>query len=230
MFLSKEASKSSVRAGHPPGFRASFSESSAMKYRLHLLTVAGFLMVSAGLQAETGKKGDTKYVNTSTAQLKADKTASANTVKDLARGTKLKVLDQGDGRWLQVALADNSSVSGWVFFNKLTDDKPKDVQDRLALGGGLKTSDLETGGAIRGLKKASQAYAQKNLNPADRDKATQDIHRIQTFPLTLQDFDKNKNQNLDAAELKLANEEYKRWVQQRLDQFLKDGKLGEYAE
>ena len=56
-----------------------------------------------------------------------------------------------------------------------------------------------------------------------------DLHRIQTFPLSLKDFDKNRNGNLDAVELKNANEAYKSWIEGKIEAFLKEGKLGEYA-
>lgn len=168
------------------------------------------------------------YVNAPVAQLKQDKTVTAPVAAEVPRGTKVKVLERGDGRWLKVALAENSSVSGWIYFNKLIEEKPKEIQaQQLAFASGISTSDLESGGAIRGLKKASQVYAQKQQITSA---TIQDLHQLQTFPLTLREFDKNQNGNLDPLELKAANEAYRRWVEERLQEFLKSGQLGEYAE
>lgn len=209
-----------------------------MNPRIASTFLAAALGFALAVHAESGvkssskkskEKANEKYVNASTAPLKQDKSVSAQTVTEMPRGKKLKVLDPGDGRWLKVALADNPSVSGWVYFNKVVDEAPKDVSDQLAFGGGITTSDLETSGSIRGLTKASQAYARK-MTAEEREKASQDIHRIQSFPLNLKDFDANRNGNLDRDELQKANEARTQWISQRLDQFLKDGKLGEYAE
>lgn len=185
---------------------------------------------SGGKKSSKGKeKANEKYVNTPTAQIKEDKNLSANTVAEVARGKKLKVLDPGDGRWLKVALAENPSVTGWIYFNKLVDQQPKDESSQLAFGGGITTSDLETSGSIRGLTKASQAYA-KSMSSEEREKASEDIHRIQTFPLNLKEFDKNGNGNLESEELQAANEARKKWFSRRVEQFVKEGKMGEYAE
>ena len=187
-------------------------------------------MDAAGRRRRKGrskKSSNEKYVSVPVAQLKQDKSMGAATVAELKRGVQLKVVDPGDGRWLKVALAKNPGTAGWIYFNKVVAKKPKDIGTHLALGGGIQTSDLETGGAIRGLKKASQSYAKKmKIKPW----SVADLHRIQTFPLSLKDFDKNRNGNLDAVELKNANEAYKSWIEGKIEAFLKEGKLGEYAQ
>lgn len=197
-----------------------------------LLLLAGLMTMPSTVTARRKKKhssrrASTKYVNAPTAQLKQDKTATAPIVAEIKRGDKLKVLEKGDGRWLKVALARSPKTTGWIYFNKITDTKPKDTTSKLAFHGGITSSDLETGGAIRGLKKASQAYAtKKKITP----QTVADMHRIQTFPLTLKEFDKNNNGNLEPSELQAANEKRRQWIEQNLAQFLKEGKLGEYAE
>jgi hypothetical protein len=207
-----------------------------MKCRLFLL-LAGLLLSQPYLNAERpGRRSDSdrhqdsdeKYVNSPDAQLKQERSVTAPAAAEVKRGTKVKILDPGDGRWLKVAVSSDPNTSGWIYFNKLIDEKPQDIQgDQLAFAGGISTSDLETGGAIRGLKKVSQAYAKKQQITSA---AIHDLNQIQTFPLTLHEFDQNRNGNLDPSELKAANEAYKRWVEERLQKFLKDGKLGEYAE
>jgi hypothetical protein len=196
-----------------------------MKQRAFFFFLVGSLALPAALQAD----GE-KYVSAPTAQLKQDKSISAGTVAEVKRGDPLKVEDPGDGRWLKVALLKDPATSGWIYFNKIMDEKPEDVSDQLAFGGGIQTSDLETGGAIRGLKESSQAYAKKSMSPEKQEKVARDLHRIQTFPLTLKDFDKNKNGNLDDDELKAANKARRQWLDQNLEKFLKEGQLGEYAE
>jgi hypothetical protein len=171
-------------------------------------------------------KSDEKYVSVPKARLKSDKRASATTVSEILRGTKLKVLNKGDGRWMQVAIADKPNVTGWIYFNKLVDEKPKDVKNHLAFGGGIQTSDLETGGAIRGLKKVSANYAsEKGISK----RAISDLNAIQTFPFSVKTFDKNKNGNLETTEQKTANTAYKKWLNSEIDNFLKTGKVGEFA-
>jgi len=203
-----------------------------------LFVLMGFLIFSPALQAgRFGKKGgrsssrrskeDVKYVSVPTAQLKDGKTVSASVVREVTRGTKLKVVDEGDGRWLQVAMAGDSSVSGWIYFNKVVDQEPRDLKNHLVMNRGIRTADLETSGAIRGLKGISQDYAKKK---AISQQAIGDLHRIQTFPFVLQQFDKNRNGNLDSGEQREANEAYRRWIEANLEKFLKEGGLGEYAQ
>jgi hypothetical protein len=209
--------------------------------RALIFIVAGLLALpalDAGLRDRRKKSGkrssrssksksDEKYVSVPKARLKSDKRASATTVSEILRGTKLKVLNKGDGRWMQVAIADKPNVTGWIYFNKLVDKKPKDVKNHLAFGGGIQTSDLETGGAIRGLKKVSQNYAsEKGISK----RAIRDLNAIQTFPFTVKTFDKNKNGNLETSEQKTANTAYKKWLDTEIDNFLKTGKIGEFAD
>ena len=182
---------------------------------------------SSKRSSRSKSKSGEKYVSVPKARLKSDKSASATTVSEILRGTKLKVLNKGDGRWMQVAIADKPNVTGWIYFNKLVDEKPKDVKNHLAFGGGIQTSDLETGGAIRGLKKVSQNYAsEKGMSK----RAISDLNSIQTFPFTVKTFDKNKNGNLETTEQKTANTAYKKWLDSEIDNFLKTGKIGEFAD
>ena len=43
-------------------------------------------------------------------------------------------------------------------------------------------------------------------------------------------FDKNKNGNLETTEQKTANTAYKKWLDSEIDNFLKTGKIGEFAD
>lgn len=199
--------------------------------RALIFIAAGFLALPA-LDADRSSrssrdKSDDKYVNVPSTGLKSDKSASATTVSEVVRGTKLKVLDKGDGRWMQVAIADKPNVTGWIYFNKIVDEEPKDVKNHIAFGGGIQTSDLETGGAIRGLKKVSQNYAEEK---GISKRAISDLDAIQTFPFGVTTFDKNKNGNLEADEQKTANAAYKNWLDSEIDNFLKTGKVGEFAD
>lgn len=212
-----------------------------MNHRTFAFLFAGLLLLPLIANAERSRRGgrdsdddegsskkstNERYVSVPVAELKEDKTVEAKTVTELKRGEELKIVEPGDGRWLKVALTRDANVAGWIYFNKIVDEKPKDVGEHLAFGGGITTSDMETGNSIRGLKKASQSYAAKKKVT---QKAIDDLHRVQTFPLTLKDFDKNANGNLDAVELKAADKARKDWLDKNITAFLKEGKLGEFA-
>ena len=211
-----------------------------MRCRKLLFVLMGLLVLSPALQAGPFGKRDRrrssrrskkdeglKYVSVPTAQLKDGKTVSASVVREVTRGTKLKVVDEGDGRWLQVAMVGDSSAAGWIYFNKVVDQEPRDLKNHLVMNRGIRTDDLETSGAIRGLKGISQDYAKKK---AISKQTIGDLHRIQTFPFALQQFDKNRNGNLDSGEQKQANDAYRKWIEANLKEFLKEGGLGEYAQ
>jgi len=152
---------------------------------------------------------ETLWVTSESADLKAERSISSDTITTLQRGTELSV-QQYESRWYQVTTKDDQT--GWVYRGKVSDIQPdvpegekKDEGGGLGgLLGGLGGSSVETDAAesarsIRGLSPEAQAYAQKTGTPKQSREALDQVLSMSI----------------------LKNE---------IESFLKKGDVGEYAE
>jgi hypothetical protein len=171
-----------------------------MKHSTTLMAAAGVLLLAAPALAQ-----DKLYVASEGAKLKADKSASSDTVAELPVGTALSVQGQ-DESWYKVS---TGSQSGWIYRGKVAASPPeasKQGGDNLFGGAGssnIMVSEADSARSMRGLNESEQQAAKA----AGR------------APRPLSDY---KN----ALDKVLAEKVDKK----ELETFLKLGRIGEYAK
>ncbi len=147
---------------------------------------------------------DKLYVASEGAKLKADKSASSDTVAELSVGTPLSVQGQEDS-WYKVSAGGNT---GWIYRGKVAASPPepsKQGGDNLfgsAGSSGIMVSEADSARSMRGL--AEEESAAKAAGRPVRP---------------LADYKKALNQVLAESVGK-----------KELESFLKAGKIGEYAK
>jgi len=132
-----------------------------------------------------------------TAPVRSGRTLGAATIGKLTQGEAVQVVGKA-GRYYQVVYRGRT---GWVYFNKLSSEKPEDVA--ALLGGGLSASGFqlenpETGGALRGLAPMAEDYLRGGKVPA-------------------------------WAAVELEKMQQRRITAEELEAFQREGGLGEYA-
>jgi len=148
---------------------------------------------------------DKLYVASEGAKLTADKSASSDTVAELPVGTELKVAGQEES-WYKVSAG---SHSGWIYRGKVAATPPeasKQGGDNLFGGAGSSTimvSEADSARSMRGLNESEQEAARAAGRP----------------PRPLSDYKRALDRIL--AE-KVDRKE--------IENFLKAGKIGEYAQ
>jgi hypothetical protein len=143
---------------------------------------------------------ETLYVQAKTAQLRAGKTSLDNVVANLRYGDQVDVLSR-DGSWMEVKTA--SGARGWIFSNKLAATRPSGGSDALAqLGRNLRRGDASGATASAGARGLDKA-SEGYANRTGISQGDRDaVDRMTAYQLTDQD----------------------------VEEFLKDGGLGEYAK
>ncbi|QTA82420.1 SH3 domain-containing protein [Desulfonema limicola] len=161
-----------------------------------LLYVCLFQFSYAGAQTNL-------WVTGSDARLKADKSASSQTIAELDLGTALSVLSY-EGRWYEVSL--KSGHKGWIYRGKVSDTPPESSknQDTSNLFSALGTDEIsadsaDTSRSIRGLSPEAVEYADNTGVKQEHRTALDNALKIQTST-------------------------------SEIEQFLKKGKIGEYAQ
>jgi uncharacterized protein YgiM (DUF1202 family) len=165
-----------------------------------LAAAAGVLCLAAPAMAQSKL-----YVSSEGAKLKADKSASSDTVAELPVGTALAVQGQEDS-WYRVSAG---GASGWIYRGKVSETPPepsKQGGDNLFGGGGssaIMVSEADSARSMRGLNESEQEAAKAAGRPAR--------------PLS------EYKKALDSV---LAQKVSKK----ELENFLKAGHIGEYAK
>ncbi|MCK4282804.1 MAG: SH3 domain-containing protein [Candidatus Brocadiae bacterium] len=141
---------------------------------------------------------ETMYARFS-APVRSERTLRAATLGTLEQGEPVEVASKV-GRYFKVSYKGGT---GWVYFNKLSTEKPEDVA--ALLGGGFGTegillTDQEAGGALRGLSRMTEDYAARSSEIPQ---------------WTLRAVEQMQARRVSGQELEL---------------FQKEGKLGEYGE
>ena len=160
------------------------------------------LLVSVDVGAQ-----QTIWVSSPSSKLQSEKSASSTTVATLQVGTELSVISS-EGRWYQVKTP--SGETGWIYRGKISDTPPETAQtqpkgDSLGgLLGGL------TGSSIRA-DASDTSRSIRGLSPEAKAyaKATETPEKYQNAldkTLSLQIIDKE------------------------IEQFLQEGRIGEYAK
>lgn len=143
---------------------------------------------------------ETVYVQATTAKLRSGKTSLDAVVADLKYGEALEVLRR-EGGWLEVRTA--ADVKGWIFANKTSSTKPAGGDNLLA----------KLGKSMR-RKEASEVTA--SAGARGLDKISEEYAK--RVGIT--------RQNREAVDRMTAY----RLTDQEIEDFLKDGALGEYAK
>lgn len=94
------------------------------------------------------------------APVRSGRTVSSRTIGTLRQGEGVQVAGR-EGRHYKVTY---KGQTGWVYFNKLAREKPEDVENLLGGGlaaGGIELTELEAGGALRGLSPMAESYARQ---------------------------------------------------------------------
>ncbi len=122
--------------------------------------------------AALGFAEKTLYVSLTGAALKADRSASADTIAELSSGTVLMVLDFQD-RWYKVSTPEEKI--GWIYRGKVSETPPGEempsADDLLGdLGdSGILLAAADTSRSIRGKKTEESSPSQDKLSDAKKE-------------------------------------------------------------
>lgn len=164
------------------------------------VTVLGCWLLAVSALPPVSVAAETVYVQSKTAKLRAGKTSLDREVADLRFGDELTVLKR-DGQWLQVRTA--AGQTGWLFANKVSATRPKEGDSSLAaLGKSFRQKEASDVTASAGARGLDKASEDyaKRVGIQPRDREA--VDRMTTYRISEQD----------------------------VEVFLKEGKLGEYAQ
>lgn len=170
-----------------------------MRITRSMVAALALLLFAAAAMAE-----EKRWVSSEGTALKAEASATSESVVDVLVGTEVTVVESG-GRWLKVKTA--AGKEGWVYAGRVSETPPATEVaggDGGLFGDTMKSSQINTAKAdsarsIRGLSPGAAQYAKDRGTPEEYKKA----------------LDKVLARKVSAKELKA---------------FLKEGKIGEYAQ
>ncbi len=156
------------------------------------------------LFAGTALAEEKRWVSSEGTALKAEASASSETVADVLVGTEVAVVESG-GRWLKVKTV--SGKEGWIYAGRVSETPPA---SEVAGGDGglfgdtmqksqINTAKADSARSIRGLSPETTQYA--------KDRGTPEVYKKALDVVLVR--------KVSAKELKA---------------FLKEGKIGEYAQ
>ena len=165
-----------------------------------LITTVALLLALTGTTAQAEEK---RWVTSDGTTLKQEASISSADVSPLPIGMELSVLESG-GRWLKVKAANGKE--GWVYAGRVADAPPAaEVTGEGGLfGDSMQKSQIQTA-------KADSARSIRGLSP----EATQYAKQRGTPEAYRKELDKMLARKVSAKELRA---------------FLRDGKIGEYAQ
>jgi uncharacterized protein YgiM (DUF1202 family) len=168
--------------------------------RKTVVTTLALLLALAGTAAVAEEK---RWVSSDGTTLKSEASVSSTDVAPLPVGTELSLLEAG-GRWLKVRAANG--MEGWVYAGRVADAPPAaEVTGEAGLfGGTLQGSQIQTA-------KADSARSIRGLSPETAQYAKQ----RGTPEVFKKELDRVLARKVSVRELRA---------------FLRDGKIGEYAQ
>ncbi|MFH1102683.1 MAG: SH3 domain-containing protein [Pseudomonadota bacterium] len=161
------------------------------------------LVLFAFGRAAAGEKG---WVSSYDAKLKAEKSASSETVATLPLGTELLVFSFDD-RWYHVSTADGKK--GFLYRGRVSFEPPAVAQSK---GGEDPLGKLLSGVTDSGIKGDS----------ADTSRSIR--------PLTVEKEKKGESRDEQVLQEELNHLLSRRITSSQIDRFLQEGKVGEYGE
>ena len=170
-----------------------------MKMTRSMAALLALLLFAATAMAE-----EKRWVSSEGTSLKAEASATSDTVVDMLVGTEVTVVESG-GRWLKVKTA--AGKEGWVYAGRVSDTPPAGEVaggDGGIFGASMQKSQINTAKAdsarsIRGLSPDAAKYAKDKGTPEATKKALDIVLARKVSP-------------------------------KELKAFLKEGKIGEYAQ
>lgn len=120
-------------------------------------------------------------------EVRDSRSFGAQVVTRLKQGDAVRVVEKS-GRHYRVAVAGRE---GWIYYNKLTSEKPEDISALLGSGpstAGMDLSEMEAGGALRGLSPAAEQYALAEKIPDWAVRAVERMHEMKATPEDLDAF------------------------------------------
>ncbi len=149
----------------------------------------------------------TLYVTSENAELKTESSSSSATIVELRRGSSLTLVTK-EGRWYKVTTP--LSETGWIYRGKVSEEEPE-IEETDDNEGGL-------GGLLGGLSGS-------DIN-ADAADSSRSIRGLSPEAKEYAQAEGTPQQTQDALDSVIA----RKVDEQEIDQFLKQGKIGEYAE
>lgn len=149
----------------------------------------------------------TLYVTSENAELKSESSNSSATIIELKRGSELTLVSK-EGRWYQVATEENTT--GWIYRGKVSEEEPE-IEETDVDGSGL-------GGLLGGLSGS-------DIN-ADAADSSRSIRGLSPEAKEYAQSTGTPQQSQDALDSVIS----RKVKEQEIDQFLKQGGIGEYAE
>jgi len=144
--------------------------------------VAGLALALVGVASLAF--AETMYARTSV-KVRAEKKLSSDVVAELEQGDPVQTL-QKLGRHYRVRIGEKE---GWVYYNKLTAEQPEDLTLLLTGATGtveVELTEIEAGGALRGLSPMAKKYAENEDIPAW---ALQAVENMQSLKLSDKELD-----------------------------------------
>jgi uncharacterized protein YgiM (DUF1202 family) len=148
----------------------------------------------------TAALAETVYVQAKTAQLRAGKTSLDAVVANVKFGDSLDVVGR-DANWVEVKTA--SGARGWIYNNKLSSTKPSGSSDVLAkLGQSMRGGDASATTASAGARGLDKASESYANRTGISPKDREAVDRMTSYQIP----------------------------DQEVEEFLREGGLGEYAK
>jgi hypothetical protein len=170
--------------GYPDNvsIRLSRTEGEGVMNRRNALLLAAviFLVGAPRLRAEV------MYARTTT-QVRSDRSLSSDVVITLRQGDAVNVLEQ-QGKHYRVRVGNRE---GWVYYNKLAKEMPEDVATLLAVrsgADGVRLTETEAGGALRGLAPTATKYAEGAQAPQWAVRCVEEMQEMRVTPKELDAF------------------------------------------
>ena len=170
--------------------------------KFFLLPLFFFLVWSGAAVA-----GPTLYVVSDSAELKSETSSASATLAELPRGAELTELST-EGRWIQVTTEDGKT--GWIYRGKVSGEKPE-IETTEEEGAGL-------GGLLGGLSGSDIR--------ADAADSSRSIRGLSPEAKEYAQATGTPQQSQDALDLVIG----RGISEEAVTAFLKQGKIGEFAE
>jgi uncharacterized protein YgiM (DUF1202 family) len=120
-------------------------------------------------------------------EVRQSRSFGAEVVTRLKQGDAVRVVEKSE-RHYRVSVGGRE---GWIYYNKLTSEKPEDIAALLGSApstAGMDLSEMEAGGALRGLSPAAEQYALAEKIPDWAVQAVERMHEMKATPDELDAF------------------------------------------
>lgn len=156
--------------------------------RIIITSISLALMLSISMAIAQDKL----WVSSDNSALKADKSASSETITTIPFGSEVTVL-ASEGKWYRILTP--SGREGWIYRGRLSDSPPpketqKESEDLFAFMPGSKISadEADTARSIRGLSSETEEYSKNRRTPEAYKKALDHVLAMSVEKREVEDF------------------------------------------